>query len=507
MPVITVLPNQISLSCQKGEMLLHVLQSAGLIVESPCGGRGTCGKCRVRVGEGEVLACQTAVVEDITVTLPQGNSNHQVLTDGYMPDFVPDRFESGYGVAIDIGTTTVVAALIDLQSGHEVASASDINPQKQYGLDVLSRITYEVEQGEAGIRALQNCLIAALDDMIAQLCRTAQITQCEIQLITVAANCTMMHTLLGADARSIGRAPYMPSFTEAKSVRANDIGLSIAPDGEIYCLPHVSGYIGADIVAGVHVCDLAHRKGNVLFIDIGTNGEIVLKTDNRLLCCSCAAGPALEGMNISSGMRAADGAVEDLHITPDGIELQTIGQQAPQGLCGSGILAAIRELLRQGFVNQRGQLLKKEQTQDWRSAYLQGEGRQRRVVLGERVVVSQEDVRQVQLAKGAILSGFTALLGKAGLSMEQLDEVLIAGQFGAHLPAESLIGVGILPPEVANKLLYVGNTSKTGAYMTLMRHETRRELEALSHCMEYFELAQTPDYDRIFAQSMRFPQL
>ena len=299
MPVITVLPNQISLSCQKGEMLLHVLQSAGLIVESPCGGRGTCGKCRVRVGEGEVLACQTAVVEDITVTLPQGNSNHQVLTDGYMPDFVPDRFESGYGVAIDIGTTTVVAALIDLQSGHEVASASDINPQKQYGLDVLSRITYEVEQGEAGIRALQNCLIAALDDMIAQLCRTAQITQCEIQRITVAANCTMMHTLLGADARSIGRAPYMPSFTEAKTVRANDIGLSIAPDGEIYCLPHVSGYIGADIVAGVHVCDLAHRKGNVLFIDIGTNGEIVLKTDNRLLCCSCAAGPALEGMNLS----------------------------------------------------------------------------------------------------------------------------------------------------------------------------------------------------------------
>ena len=263
-------------------------------------------------------------------------------------------------------------------------------------------------------------------------------------------------------------------------------------------------------MAGTYVCELQKEKGNVLFIDIGTNGEIVLASRGRLLCCSCAAGPALEGMNISSGMRAAEGAIEDVRITEQGIRLDVIGGQDPAGLCGSGILAVVKELLRTGIVKKSGVFVKKEKLdkQDYRYPMLGLNGTKREFILCKepKLLVTQGDVRQVQLAKGAILSGFRALLAKAGIGMEDLDKVMIAGQFGAHLPADSLTGTGILPREVEGKLVYVGNSSKTGAYMTLMSGKVKREVEALAEEMEYMELAETENYERIFAESMIFPE-
>ena len=247
----------------------------------------------------------------------------------------------------------------------------------------------------------------------------------------------------------------------------------------------------------------------MLFIDIGTNGEIVLASQGRILCCSCAAGPALEGMNISSGMRAAEGAIEDVKITPEGNEIKVIGGQEPVGICGSGILAVVKELLRTGIVKKTGALLKKEKIEedDYRFPMIRGNGTKREFVLHEKpeILVTQGDVRQVQLAKGAILSGFTALLEKAAITMGDLDKVMIAGQFGAHLPAESLVGTGILPEEVKDKLIYVGNSSKTGAYMALMSERAKQEIEELASEMEYIELAETENYERIFADSMIFP--
>ena len=331
----------------------------------------------------------------------------------------------------------------------------------------------------------------------------------EIREIDVAANCTMMHMLLGVDARSIGRAPYRPEFTEAKRLPASGIGIEAGKDTLLYCLPQVSGYIGADIVAGAYVCALQKEKGRVLFIDIGTNGEIVLASQGRILCCSCAAGPALEGMNISSGMRAAEGAIEDVKITPEGNEIKVIGGQEPVGICGSGILAVVKELLRTGIVKKTGAFIKKEKLEedDYRFPMIRVNGTKREFVLHEKpeILVTQGDVRQVQLAKGAILSGFTALLEKAAITMGDLDKVMIAGQFGAHLPAESLVGTGILPEEVKDKLIYVGNSSKTGAYMALMSARAKQEIEELASEMEYIELAETENYERIFADSMIFP--
>jgi uncharacterized 2Fe-2S/4Fe-4S cluster protein (DUF4445 family) len=208
--------------------------------------------------------------------------------------------------------------------------------------------------------------------MVKSICDKHGLTQDQIYEVTVGANCTMMHMLMGVDARPIGKAPFAPVFARAKDVRASDIGLKAAPGARLYCLPSVSAYIGADIVAGAYVCDLRHRKGNTMFIDIGTNGEIVLAADGKLMSCSCAAGPALEGMNISSGMRAAEGAIEDIHINEDGIDIKIIGDCEPAGICGSGILTVTKELLRTGIVRKTGAFVKADKfdADDYRSKYI-----------------------------------------------------------------------------------------------------------------------------------------
>ena len=531
MAIITIAQTGRKIKCEQGANLLKVLLDAGVFVDNPCNGMGKCGKCKIQLLDGKIsemsvteeallskeeinegirLACLCEVVAAVEIKLLQKERKHKVLTEGYLPEFEKDSFENGYGVAIDIGTTTVVTSLINLKTGEEIANASMINAQKHFGLDVLTRITYEYEHPETGVGELQKAIVSSINTMIAECCLEASVDKKEIREIDVAANCTMTHMLLGVDARSIGKSPYKPVFLEAKRLLAKEIGIEAGDETVLYCLPQVSAYIGADIVAGTYVCELEKEKGNVLFIDIGTNGEIVLVHNGKLLCCSCAAGPALEGMNISCGMRAAEGAVEDVKISENGIVLKTIGDQQPAGLCGSGILAVIKELLQVGLVKKTGVFIKKDKLEesDYRFDLIRMNGAKREFVLNKQpeLIVTQGDVRQVQLAKGAILSGFVALLNKAGLSMDDLDKVMIAGQFGAHLPAESLTGTGILPKEVEDKLVYVGNTSKTGAYMTLMSEKVKSEMEDLAQKMEYMELAETDNYERIFAESMIFPE-
>lgn len=425
-----------------------------------------------------------------------------------------------YGAAVDIGTTTVVVSLIDLITGKEVGNTSQINPQKHLGLDVLTRITCQMEKPQEAKRELQEAITAGINEMLEEICEEAGTATDRIYEITAAANCTMMHMLLGIDARSIGKSPYAPVFTGARTVPAERIGIHAAERAQLYGLPCVSAYIGADIVAGACMCRLHQTGERVLFIDIGTNGEIVLSDRGKMLCCSCAAGPALEGMNISCGMRAAEGAIEDVVIFEDGVQLAVIGDEEggaekdgmknlPEGICGSGILAAVKELVRTGLIRKDGAFIRPEKLaqDDYRRRFIRMNGKKREFLLSEDeepLVITQGDVRQVQLAKGAILSGFFALLNEAGISMEELDEVMIAGQFGAHLPAESLTGTGILPRSVENKLIYVGNSSKTGAAAALLSIPVRREMEEIAENMTYLELGNTPGYERLFAECMLF---
>ena len=515
--------------------LLDILLNNNIPIENPCNGKGTCGKCQVKIqaqqaipispeereiftnselNSGLRLACLCEVkkTDELEVEILFKETKHRVLSSGTIPDFEKEVRASGYGLAIDIGTTTVVLMLVDLKTGAQLTSSTRINSQKQYGLDVLTRITYEYNNPDDGIKKLQSTIVADLNEMIDEVCQQAQVTKNTIVEIAVAANCTMLHMLLGVDARSIGKAPYKPLFTKAQILKAKDIGLALTDEAVLYCLPSVSSYIGADIVAGVYTCELANKE-NTLFIDIGTNGELALFSQGKLTSCSCAAGPALEGMNISSGMRAALGAIENIVIKKDKIELTTIGDKPAQGLCGSGILSAIKELLRVGIVKKSGAFIKMDvlDTDDYRRKYLRMKENKREFVIQQQahnkneIIVSMNDVRQVQLAKGALLSGVMALLEQANIKTEDLVEVIVAGQFGAHLSGEILVKTGILPPIAEKKISYIGNSSCTGAYMCLMSTKVKQEIEKLANKIEYLELAESNNYEKLFSKCLIFP--
>ncbi|MCF0141087.1 MAG: DUF4445 domain-containing protein [Mogibacterium sp.] len=457
----------------------------------------------------ETAVFNEGVFTAVTYESADGNRKLIALEDG-------DTTDKLYGIVIDIGTTTVVTELVDMTTGEALANSSMINAQKTYGLDVLTRITYEFENTDTGIENLQTAIVDSINDMIEDVCTQAGVDRSNVYQVSVGANCTMMHMLLGVDAKPIGKSPYAPMFVKAKDIPAEDIGIVGAKGARLYCLPSVSAYIGADIVAGAYVCELQKTDDNILFIDIGTNGEIVLASNGKLTSCSCAAGPALEGMNISCGMRAAEGAIEDVTITEEGVSLKVIGGEdvTPVGICGSGILAVVKELIRTGFVLKEGAFVKPKKLaeDDFRLKMIELDGIKRSFVMCEgdeqtpRLLITQGDVRQVQLAKGAILSGFYALLNKAGVSMEELDKIMIAGQFGAHLPADSLTGTGIIPKGLEDKIVYVGNSSKTGAYMALMSKTVKREMEELAHNMDYMELGASENYERLFAECLVFPE-
>ena len=591
---INVLALGLTIEAKKGESLMTALVNSNVFIDNPCNGKGTCGKCKVRILSGDVLepcateqsllteeeleqnirlSCMVTDYSDITIEVIQKENQHRILTSGFLPNFqfkpaiksnqvyvekpcldnqrdyenlIKEAFktdsihwqllskchlshgpmegifhhdqlvdirtsneEGNYGLAVDIGTTTVVAALVNLGTGEELATASMINPQKQYGLDVLTRITYAMENPNDAQDKLQYAIVDGINKLIDELCSKSSISKSKLYEVVIAGNTTMLHLLMGVDSSVIGKSPYAPIFVSSKTLLAKEIGIKAGNMTMLYCLPSVSSYIGADIVAGTYVCGLHNTNQTSLFIDIGTNGEIVLAHNGRLISCSCAAGPALEGMNISAGMRAQEGAIEELEITPSSIKTKVIGDKNGIGLCGSGILAVVREMIKTGIVNSKGSMIKLEtlEEKDYRRRYIRLNGKKRELVVANGkvpVVVTQSDVRQVQLAKGAILSGFYALLNKVGITMDDLDQVIVAGQFGAHLTSDSLIGTGILPEAVRDKLLYVGNASKTGAYMALMSTDVRQSIEALADRMEYMELGATEGYERLFAKCLLF---
>ncbi|MBM7408858.1 ASKHA domain-containing protein [Methanococcus maripaludis] len=577
---------------KEGEFIFKILQKNGIKIEVPCGGVGTCGKCKVRVVGGKIsplsseeleylskdeidrgirLSCRTKAFGNVKIELLNTDENHKILTDGYMPNlkinppitkkiinlsecesnknnyeeivknklnvdeisdikclkalqksfktgnltsiFLNDKLigiepkinEKIYGIAIDIGTTTVVASLIDILNGTEIASETMINPQKEYGSDVLSRIDF-ANKNENGLELLNKAIITGINKLIFDLATQNKIAVENIYEVSIAANTTMMHFLLNISAESIGKSPYLPVFLSGKNILSKDIGINISPFGRIYCLPGVSGYIGADIVAGVIVSELLKTEKNVLFIDIGTNGEIMLSKAGILSSCSCAAGPALEGMNISYGMRAADGAIEYVKFNENNVELKVIGNKDLVGICGSGILDSISEIVRTGLVGKTGRLINSNGSDNEYKNLIIEKNSKKFVQISKNpeILVSQKDIRQVQLAKAAIVSGFLALLDENNLTMEEIDEVIIAGQFGKHLTVESLVGSGIIPEKLGKKIRYIGNSSKTGALMCLLSKESRKEMESVSKDIKYYELSTKENYEKLFIDSLNF---
>ena len=391
------------------------------------------------------------------------------------------RFEYGntlehlYGVAVDIGTTTLVAALVDLRSGLELGSASSLNPQARYAQDVLSRI--KMGSKPEGLYILHSELIKELNRLIRDAAAQPRIASKYIYEAVFSGNTTMLHLAAGVDPASLGKYPYTPALFGGNHIRAIDIGLDISPYGFVYLPPILSAYVGADITSGILATGLEKQKGVVLFVDIGTNGEMVLAVDGRLTATSTAAGPAFEGMNITCGMRASRGSGGELFSLADkGVRVETIANAEPVGLCGSGLLDVVGELAAQGGLDKNGRFQSNGSSPDrfWKDRWESLDGKPVFRVAGP-VYLSQKDVRQVQLAKAAIRAGIELMLAANKITPVQVDRVLIAGSFGFHLRTSSLIHLGLLPVEFKDRVEFVGNTSKSGGEGSAFKRSRARE--------------------------------
>ena len=541
-------------SVAEGVTLLEAARIAGVFIDTPCDGAGTCGKCRVKIpaahrqylreaphdwltqaerAEGWVLACQCVVHGDLQVESEQNTDDEmKILSKGQavaveLNPWITKTFDAAraqtsvqaggvalvsepgdttralFGVAVDIGTTTLVVALVDLRDGRELSVASGLNPQARHAQDVLSRI--KLGSQPEGLQLLQGELIAELNRLIGEAAAEAKAPVQHIYEAVFSGNTTMLHLATRTNPASLGKYPYTPARPCGESLRAAEVGLAIAPDGQVYLPPIMSAYVGADITSGILAAKLAALRGVTLFVDIGTNGEMVLAVNGQLTATSTAAGPAFEGMNIACGMRASRGAIELVSLAGDRVEIKTIANAAPVGLCGSGLLDAVGELAAHGVVDKNGRFRVNGALPDrpWKDRVGVLDGKPV-FHIADPVYLSQKDVRQVQLAKAAVRAGIELMLRANNLTAAHVDRVLIAGSFGFHLRTASLIHLGLLPREFEDRVEFVGNTSKTGARAFLLDRRLRDELKQLVRRVRVLELANDPAFEKTFVQALSF---
>lgn len=604
---VTFLPANKIVEVTTGSTIFQAGLAAGVQIESACGGRGTCGKCKVQIapekidqeadsGEkflseveraaGWVMACTYVVNGDLTVKLSEQKDAYKRKTGleelkaidlapsirkyklqlskptvedqtpdwerlvAALPDFeisfnhriamnLPqvlhqagfrvtvvldgdsvlaveqgDTLERSYGLAIDIGTTTTVVYLMDLNNGKVVDSGAVTNPQRVFGADVISRITYAAK-GPEQLRQLQTHVMDALNGIIAHLCQNKGIGKDEIYQAVVVGNTTMSHLFLGIDPTYLAPAPFIPVFRKMVQIEARELGLNILDTGHVIVLPNVAGYVGADTVGVMLAGKVDQHSGFTLAIDIGTNGEMMLAGQNRILTCSTAAGPAFEGAEIKHGMRAAEGAIEGVVIRED-VQLAVIGGTKPQGICGSGLIDAIAEMAKSGVVNLTGRLAirpkeleklplllqirlrKTEQGGEFVMAWAQDTS------TGEDIVLTQKDIRELQLAKGAMRAGVQILMTEMGITQEQLDRVMLAGAFGNYIKKESALGIGLLPPVPIERISAIGNAAGDGAKMALLSTVERARATELADHAEHLELSTRKDFQEEFINALSF---
>ncbi len=471
------------LSVPAGENLMDALRVAGIWLDAPCGGNGTCGKCRVIVNGEEVLACKTVVDRDMEVCIPEYTGAHLPQT-GIAPPKTVDPIREGYLLAFDIGTTSVVCCLLDGKTGAELAQSSTLNSQTAFGADVVSRIRAalrgELEQETAAIREDMTALVR-------HVCENTKISPDDVGVVSVVGNPAMQQLLLGISPENLAAVPFTPALTEAKTVSCDEI-LPICPNAQLLIVPDISGYIGADTVGCVLSTELYQKEEMTLLVDIGTNGELVLGNKDRMIACSTAAGPALEGANIQFGMRAAEGAIDHVWLEHGEVKCSVIGGGEAKGICGSGLVDAVAVGLDMGLLNKRGRIQNEDHI----------------FCLTDRIFLTQEDIRQVQLAKGAICAGIALMAGQLGLEIKDIQKVLLAGAFGSYLNPESACRIGLLPEELLGRIEAVGNAAGSGAKLLACDRNLLPLTEDLTGRIEFLELASLPAFPRTFAKSMNF---
>ena len=415
-----------------------------------------------------------------------------------------------YGLAIDLGTTTIALFLIDLSSGEEIDVYTLLNPQQRFGADLISRINYSRTESK-GVAKLTRVLLAALNAGIDVLLTRHSLKRGQLLLAAIAGNTVMLHTLLAVSAQSIAIAPFTPVFTAALEFKAPEIGLKIATAGMVKLLPAVSGYFGADLMADLLAIDFPVDQWNLL-LDIGTNGEIILGKGERLLACSAAAGPAFEGGNISWGMAAIPGAISSYCFNQGQVNYTTIAGAKARGICGSGLVDLIAELLKAGLLDNTGAFRNKNKLPATAGGLITDyKGRPAfrvapapETASGEDIILTQQDIREFQLARGAIMAGIKILLKEAGIDFSALAHLYLAGGFGNYIEPANAVAIGLVPAPLAEKVVKVGNGAGTGAKLYLLDQDLKDYSDQLRKKVTYIELSSRKDFQAEFIDSLNF---
>ena len=604
-------PSGRSVQTQEGATVREAATRAGVFLDYPCGGQGTCGKCRIigqsglveagdtergllsaeDLAHGVRLACQSQIAGDAVVVLPgagSGAATGQILSvssvigetqydppvrkvavslaepslgddladferlsaamgaesiDFSLQQILPARlrecafqgtavlhgnvlmdFEGGDTsgafpvAAVDIGTTTVVAALVDANTGETLATASRMNPQIRFGDDVLARLTH-IQNNPSGQDELQQAIVGELNGMMAELADQANITASQIHDIAIAGNTTMQTLLLGIHAAPLGQAPFVAGRRAGFTFAAKELGLAVHPRGRAYTFPVIGGFVGGDTVAGLIATGITEHEGTVLYIDIGTNGELVLVHQGQLYAASCAAGPAFEGARISQGMRAASGAIERIALQDGDVQFEVLGDAAPSGICGSALIDLAALLLREGLLMSEGLLLdaatSPPEAPQALKARLQSTDKgpvfeiaaAGKSATGAPVHLTQRDVRELQLATTAIKAGIMTLPVHAGLTLADVEHIYVAGAFGNYLRLENAQRMGLLPPALdEGQFTFLGNATLAGARFAALSQRARVKADEIAQRTRHIELSIDPNFHTCYMEEMIFPR-
>ncbi len=446
------------------------------------------------------------LLKDITEALSSSSNEPTVISYYDIIKGVENK-ENGhfFGIAIDIGTTTMAAYLYSLENGDFTGVVSELNNQKQFGADVISRINY-AQTEEKGLSRLNIVLVNQLNELIEKLCKEHALKTNDIYMITLAGNTTMMHFLMGLDPINIGKLPFIPVSTEMHDFPAAELGIKINKFGHALCLPSVSAYIGADIIAGLLACKLRTEDEISLLIDIGTNGEMVLGNKERMISCSTAAGPAFEGANIRFGTGGISGAIDAVSIMDGKVSFTTIDQKDPVGICGSGIVDAVAQMLKNDIIDETGRFYDDDEIMvsgELAERLFEFEGIKAFRIIDE-ICITQKDVREIQNAKAAIAAGISTLIKKYHIMPNDVKKIYLAGGFGNYLNVESAMAIGLLPKLSLENVIPSGNTAGAGASMCLLSHKYIEEAEEIKKLVEYIELTTDPGFTNEYIDNMIF---
>lgn len=510
MPIVTFLPWGKRLAVPAGTTVLEAERLGGILQDAPCGGSGKCGKCKIWINGREALACRTPVDEDMTVTVSAGPGKAEILAEGIKGRITLRPVQEGrYHAGVDIGTTTVVAYLLDGVSGEIADTCSMLNPQFPYGADVISRIQAAVS---GGLQQLTEAIREGVWSLLQKLCQRRGISAEALGTVAVVANPAMQQIFFGVSPENLARPPFIPYFNETKVLPLAEY-FPVQSPGKLLAAPVIAGYVGADTVGCILASGMYREERMTLLVDIGTNGEMALGNRRGMAACSTAAGPALEGGRISCGMRGCEGAIDHLWMENGQQKYSVIGSAGDRGtkqkheavngaellakgLCGSGLIDAVALLLEQGVLNRRGRIQKS----------YRGEGKFREYELAEGIFLTQDDIREVQMAKGAVAAGIALLAEHMGISVKEIERVVLCGAFGSFMNPANACRIGLLPKELLSKIEIGGNAAGMGGMQMALDRESFFLTNEIVRRTEPLELAALSNFQRVYAANMLFEE-